>query len=144
MRTAPFAGLCAVVLLLGACSPSGQPVPIELQGTWLTTSRPAQPDVVSMSLTLGSCTSDRDCGRLEIVWDVGEPCAYSLAYDSDSSEGVNLRTTSGDSFACGWSPWSNAVVRVTPGADDSLTVDVPGAYPRSATLVRPRPRPGYP
>lgn len=140
MRTVRIVCLWAATLALGACSPSGQPVPLELQGSWLTTS-PAQSDMKSMNLTLGPCTSDHDCGRLEIVWDVGEPCTYYLSYDSDINEGVNLRTTPGDSFACGWSPWSNSVVRITPGADACIMVVARGAHTTGTTLARVWPRP---
>ncbi len=143
MRTARVVCLWAAALVLGGCSPSGQPVPLELQGSWLTTS-PEQIDMKSMNLTLGPCTSERDCGRLEIVWDVGEPCAYYLAYDSDSNEGVNLRTTAGDSFACGWSPWSDNVVRVMPAADGTIMVVARGVSTTGTTLAQVWPQPGNP
>jgi hypothetical protein len=101
--------------------------PTELEGTW---------SAGSTTVTLAGCAVGEECGRLDRVDDNGEQCFYTLEYRSADAEGLSLVTSGGNSFGCGYSPWSGGVVRVTPGPEGTIEVVAVGVPQTAVTLTR--------
>jgi hypothetical protein len=57
-------------------------------------------------LTLDDCIVGEECERLERVDDNKEHCWYTLTSLGREANGYGFKTSGGNSFGCGWSPWA--------------------------------------
>lgn len=102
-------------------------LPLELQGTWHDG---------STTVAVSACAAGEKCGRLRQIDGNGEHCVYTLTYRSGNARGVHLTTSMGNSFGCGFSPWSKGVVSLSPGTDGTVEVAVRGVPQTAITLKR--------